>query len=73
MKDKIEQNGLNSSLSKREPFAFQYGYHYFEAKIYDLNCYYEGYNLRQLKRISQTMVKYSSVTTVTIAVWQTNL
>jgi hypothetical protein len=63
-KDKILECGMNLDLAEREPFSFQYGYHYYEPKIYSMNCYFEGFNLRQLKKMmfiyNQTALAYQS-------------
>jgi hypothetical protein len=51
-KDIILHGGLNWSQMCRDPFSFQYGYDYYEDSIMSMNCYFEGFNLRQLNSIT---------------------
>ena len=67
MKDTIVDSGLNLSQTKRDPFSFQYGYNYYEPKIYSnhtMDRYFEGFNLRQLKKMmfiyNQVALSYQS-------------
>lgn len=51
-KEKLSGEGLNIAQMYRDPFSFQYSYGYYEAKVYSMDTYFEGFNLRQLKTIT---------------------
>lgn len=51
-KTKLTAEGLNINQMYKNPFSYQYNYGYYEAKIYSMDTYFEGFNLRQLNKIT---------------------
>lgn len=51
-KEKLSAEGINIKQTYINPFSFQYGYHHYEPTVYSMNTYFEGFNLRQLNRIT---------------------
>lgn len=51
-KEKLTAEGINLKQIYINPFSFQYGYHHYEPKVYSMDTYFEGFNLRQLNRIT---------------------
>jgi|TARA_R110000824_G_scaffold156963_1_gene330336 hypothetical protein len=52
-------DGLDLKEIEESPFKFQDNYHYYEPKVYDMDRYFEGFNLRQLKRIMHIFNNFS--------------
>ena len=58
MKDEII-GGINYTQINVNPFSWQSGYHHYEPEVFSMNCYFEGFNLRQLKKITYIFNKFA--------------